>query len=119
MTNDEAVEARTASFLARAREVETLLEGVGEVRWSQWISRAIADVEADRLAGFERVVAGFRGGMGSFNDFVIHPLNGHSVAPEAVDHVNERLMQLTSALVRDARALVTQEPAVTDDRSRP
>ncbi|HHT11593.1 MAG TPA: hypothetical protein GX013_00265 [Propionibacterium sp.] len=103
MTNDQDVEARTASFLAHAREVEAILKEAGEVKWLQWISRAIADVEASRVAGFELVLAGFRGGMGSFNDFVIHPLNGHTVTRDAVEQVNDRLMREASAAVADAR----------------
>jgi uncharacterized protein DUF6966 len=40
--------------------------------------------------------------MGSFNDLVIHPLNGHSVAAQEVGPVNEELDRLRSVMYEDA-----------------
>lgn len=43
--------------------------------------------------------------MGSFNDLVIHPINGHSVATDRLDEVNVRLAELGGAIRREARHL--------------
>jgi hypothetical protein len=43
--------------------------------------------------------------MGSFNDGVIHPINGHKVPDGRIGSVNERLGELRSVIWAEARDL--------------
>lgn len=45
------------------------------------------------------------GGMGSLNDLVIHPRNGHAIEDDEISAVNEELGRLTSAVYSEASAL--------------
>ena len=54
--------------------------------------------------GLKRLLSAY-GGMGSFNDLVIHPVNGHCVAKDEVDRVNHSLAELRSGMYADAKAL--------------
>lgn len=56
--------------------------------------------------GLRRLLGGY-GGMGGFNDLVIHPLNGHAVREADVGRVNTLLDTLRSALHADATALLS------------
>jgi hypothetical protein len=84
------------------RELNTLLTSVGETFWAQWAARA-----ADRIAsgGDFRDVRGVFGGMGSLNDLVIHPANGHAVADDEVAAVNQRLKELREKIYAESQAV--------------
>ena len=77
-------------------EMSTLLDGHGETNWSEW-ARSTADlVEQD---GFDpAIVRRSFGGMGSLNDLVIHPVNGHIIDLAEVDCVNVKLASLRSEI---------------------
>lgn len=73
-----------------------LLDQVSDDWWSSWARRAAA-----RLASGRAVPGDVRsafGGMGSLNDLVIHPANGHEIASDDVDAVNNKLDALRSRI---------------------
>lgn len=82
------------------RELNTLLASVGETFWAQWTARA-----ADRIAagGDPGDVRGAFGGMGSLNDLVIHPANGHSVPEDQVAGANRRLDELRERIYAESQ----------------
>ncbi|MDR6198528.1 hypothetical protein QE374_000437 [Microbacterium sp. SORGH_AS428] len=84
------------------RELNTLLASVGETFWAQWAARA-----ADRIAagGDPGDVRGVFGGMGSFNDLVIHPANGHSVTDDRIVDANRHLDELRERIYAESQAV--------------
>jgi hypothetical protein len=45
------------------------------------------------------------GGMGSFDDLLIHPLNGHSISEEELSVVNEQLSDYRATIWAAGRAM--------------
>jgi hypothetical protein len=86
------------------RTCELLIDS-GDRQWEPWLDAAHRELMAHDAHGLNRLLSGF-GGMDSFNDLVIHPLNGHSVAYQEVDPVNDELDQLRSVMYEDARTLL-------------
>ncbi len=74
--------------LALAALVE-LLERSGEARWRDWAAKYL---EAARESGVVAPeVLGAYGGMGSFNDLLLDPANGHTLEPMEVPWANQLL----------------------------
>lgn len=105
MDQDEADQrySRLLSNLVIARD---LLHGAGVGWWSDWLTTVHAEISAHDAHGLRRLLGRY-GGMGGFNDLVIHPLNGHAVHEADVDRVNRSLDELRSALHADATALLS------------
>jgi hypothetical protein len=101
---DEEFDEKYASLLAAASEASELLRRYGEDRWASWL-----DMDAERIRrgdryGVDHLLTAF-GGMGSLNDLVIHPLNGHNIAEQDLDPVNQRLSALVGTVAHHARGL--------------
>ena len=103
MDRQEADErhVRLLRNLAAARD---LLNSVGEDHWSGWMTTVHAELGSLDAHGLTRLLQAY-GGMGSLNDLVIHPVNGHSIPDADVDRVNHSLAALRAALHEDATAL--------------
>jgi hypothetical protein len=83
-------DAEIADLVSAARTLGDLLRVYGEESWADWVvhdGQRIA--EGDRY-GIDHLLGAF-GGMGSLNDLVIHPMNGHPIAAADVDSVNKQL----------------------------
>ena len=91
-------------LLAVILELQRELHRVGERTWADWLQRAAAQVAGGDSNGVDRIVTAF-GGMGSFNDLVIHPVNGHEVAESDVGEFNLRVARLREHLHGLARDL--------------
>jgi hypothetical protein len=101
---DEAVRLRSA-----LEDLVELLEQVGEDGWAGRLRVAQARLGEGDSRGLQDVLDAVGGpGDGGLNDLVIHPLRGHSVEPEDLDEVNQRLGLLTTTSFRLARRLVRQ-----------
>jgi class 3 adenylate cyclase len=85
MTDKESISLALRAAIAEAVE---LLESVGEEHWA----RILREFRFDGFEG-ERVMVVF-GGMGSFTDLIIDPINGHRVHPDRVAEMNLRLRQV-------------------------
>ena len=81
-----------------------LLAGAGESRWADWMDPVLRELLAHDAHGLDRLLAAF-GGMGSLNDLVITPVNGHQVEVAELAVVNQELDALRSDMYADALAL--------------
>lgn len=100
------MDAEIARLCEMFRRIHTLLDTVGEAHWKTWVERDLRLIECLDAYGLDHFLSAF-GGMGSINDLVIHPMNGHRVNAESVDAVNQELGQLlgdANALARKLRA---------------
>ena len=98
---DEDFDRHFTAFLSAASEASALLRRFGEDRWAGWLETDAARIGRGDRYGLDSLLTAF-GGMGSLNDLVIHPLNGHQVAVDEVDTVNQRLSALVGELWRHA-----------------
>lgn len=78
-------------------EAETLLRRYGEEHWASWLHRDANLLRSGDGFGLEHLMTAF-GGMGSFNDLMLHPLNGHRIREDETRAVNDRLDQLRSGI---------------------
>jgi hypothetical protein len=79
-------------------ELGDLLARVHEDWWASWAEHVSGRL-GDGSAGPDAVRAAF-GGMGSLNDLIIHPINGHTIDDESIDAVNEQLDAARSRIYR-------------------
>ncbi len=90
------------------QEAADLLLSVGELHWGNWLAKNAALISASDFRGVEHVLTAF-GGMGSINDLVIHPMNGHSVNEKQISMVNEKLEALISSVAIKSKKLYNEE----------
>jgi hypothetical protein len=102
---DEAnFDAAYASLLRALDEAVILLNRFNESLWSGRLADDRAKIaNGDRYA-LDHVLQAF-GGMGSFNDLVIHRINGHDIDDREVRAVNDRLSALRTAIWSGAKTL--------------
>ena len=87
-----------------------LLHDADEQHWSRWFRAARRHVNNRDAFGLERILQAY-GGMGSFNDLVIHPQNGHTISPDEIGEVNERLETLRTRIYGAAHQLRREQPS--------
>ena len=95
---------RSARLLANVEQTRELLARVGEGHWESWMGAARRELIAHDAHSLDRLLGAF-GGMGSFNDLVVHPINGHNVTDAEAKAVNIELDRLRDALYEAATAL--------------
>jgi hypothetical protein len=88
-------EAARAELLAAVSALGELLRRYGEQRWAEWVIRDRQRIRDGDAYGIEHLLSAY-GGMGSLNDVVIDPRNGHRIAEQDISAANERLRQLRS-----------------------
>ncbi len=93
---------RLVDAVAETRE---LLVALGEDHWGNWMDAVDRELRAHDAHGLTRLVRAL-GGMGSFNDLVIHPINGHHIEAEGVSEANDKLRTLQSRMYQGACALL-------------
>lgn len=91
-------------LLTNMDRLAALLSGCGETHWAEWIQRDSEKIGRHQRHGLDSLLSTF-GGMGSLNDVLVHPVNGHPIDPNEIDRVNEELGALRSAVYSDASAL--------------
>ncbi|TWH98876.1 hypothetical protein IP90_03274 [Luteimonas cucumeris] len=89
----------------------TLLRSFGEQPWSSWLAKDAATIRNLNLRGVEHFLGAF-GGMGSINDLVICPVNGHKITEQQVDAANNELRSMLSEAAVLARKLYAEESGV-------
>src|SRR4051812_6060754 len=92
------------ALLLTLRDIASILEHVGEERWRSWIVARKVDIESWYEDGVIDLLSGY-GGMGSFNDLVLHPHNGHRLIDSEIATSNERLSALRSTAYQQAMDL--------------
>jgi Domain of unknown function (DUF6966) len=85
-------------------ELETLLGDVGEDFWRDWIRKDLTRIENGDRYALAHFLGAF-GGMGSFSDLVISPMNGHEISEEHIGSSNDRLGVLRSRAWASAKAM--------------
>jgi hypothetical protein len=98
------LEAARAELFRAADALAKLLQDYGEQHWAAWVSRDRQRIQDGDASGIDHLLRAY-GGMGSLNDLIIHPLNGHHIAAEDIDPVNARLTQLSSRVYSAAKRL--------------
>lgn len=91
-------------LLTSLEEVVLLMSQHGEELWSSRIGE-LRERLAEHDANALDLLLGYFGGMGSWNDLVIHPLNGHTVEAEELMEVDERLRVLRGDVWQHAHKL--------------
>ena len=91
-------------LLAALDEAILLLNEAREDFWMQWLERGRRQIADGDAHGLDHLLGAF-GGMGSFNDLVLHPLNQHQGTPEALASANERMWELRGAIYQSCNRL--------------
>ncbi|WP_207885847.1 hypothetical protein [Pseudomonas sp. 30_B] len=81
---------KTTELLNILDELVALLHAAGEMHWAHWLERDACRLRERDFYGVEHFLNAF-GGMGSINDLIIHPENGHRISADEIRNVNERL----------------------------
>ncbi|WCH21106.1 DUF6966 domain-containing protein [Aeromonas salmonicida] len=89
-------------------EAIELLQSVKEKHWITWLAYDAALIEKQDFRGIEHLLSAF-GGMGSINDLVIHPINGHEVQDSTVDKTNRMLQKILGEIWSLAKQLYNDE----------
>jgi hypothetical protein len=91
-------------------DLEQLLLQHGENFWGEWINSVTTRIRNGDGYGPEELL-GFYGGMGSLNDLIICPENGHRIEKEDEAKVNAQLKDLLEQASSIARELLRQHQA--------
>lgn len=105
LVDDREADERYRRLVSNVAEARDLLTRVGEGHWASWMQAVHADLMARDAHGLTRLLRAY-GGMGSFNDVVIHPVNGNAVGHDECDLINQSLASLRTAMHADAQALL-------------
>jgi len=68
-----------------------LLRSCSENHWANWLSKSATLLRRGQFNGIEHFEGAF-GGMGSINDLVLTPINGHTIQESEVVFYNEKLL---------------------------
>lgn len=90
---------------------QSLLASYGEKRWSNWLEKNARLIKNLDLYGVEQLLTAY-GGMGSLNDLVIHPINGHQIKESEINSANEDFEILRTKIYSLAKKLATEEANV-------
>lgn len=100
----EPFEAHAVALVRALAATCSLLRLYGEDFWADRLDRDRQGVERGERHALDHVLAAF-GGMGSLNDLVLHPQNGHAVSPADVEPLNATLMHHVGDIASHARAM--------------
>jgi hypothetical protein len=104
MMTDEQSECERLALIGILDETIAFLRKHGVTHWPESLERSRAFIENRDFRGVEELFSIF-GGMGSFNDVMIDPLNGHSVAESEVARVNDRFQMLKGNIYNSVTTL--------------
>jgi hypothetical protein len=90
---EEDFDQRYQQLLEALADLVALLREYGESAWAAWLDRDRQWIQRGDAYGLEHLLGAF-GGMGSLNDLLLHPANGHPVAPDRIDLINNQLQAL-------------------------
>ncbi len=76
----------------------------GVPSWASWLAKDARLVRNGDYYGVEHLLSAF-GGMGSLNDLVLHPTNGHLIPEADVGRVNKELQAMLGDISGRARKL--------------
>ncbi len=86
----KTLEAAVSELCERLREVVAILHAAEDAAWPDWFEKLLARIEQGKLSAVGDLL-GCYGGMSSFNDLVLTPVNGHRVEADEEYTINNRL----------------------------
>ena len=81
---------KTRELIAELEACSALLKSCSEAHWAAWLDDCASRLQRGDFSGIERFEGAF-GGMGSINDLLLHPINGHTLPESEVDTYNQKL----------------------------
>lgn len=94
------------------QEASILLLTHGEKSWGDWLRIDAQRVRSLDFYGVEHMLSAF-GGMGSINDLVLSPMNGHIIEVKDVANANEKFRNLLGRIYKVAKKLAKEEANAT------
>ncbi|WP_286829408.1 MULTISPECIES: DUF6966 domain-containing protein [Kordiimonas] len=85
-------------LLSDLGRLSDLLNRVKAAFWASKVNKAKQFLDDGHHTAASEEMRSWFGGMGSLNDLVIHPVNGHAVSDKEMDAVNAELANLKSSL---------------------
>lgn len=85
------------ALLLLLADAVSLLEGVGESHWAAWLQGDLTRLNRGDGYAIEHLLGAY-GGMGSINDVVIGPHNGHDISEHDGEAATAELRRLLSAI---------------------
>lgn len=96
------------------QEASTLLLTHGEKLWGDRLRVDAQRVRSLDFYGVEHMLSAF-GGIGSINDLVLSPMNGHNIEEKDVASANEKIQNLLGRIYEVAKKLAKEEANATKD----
>lgn len=75
--------------------------------WATWLAKDAKLIRGGDYYGIEHLLSAF-GGMGSLNDLVLHPANGHLISEADVNRGNDDLQAMLADIGNKARKLARE-----------
>jgi len=88
---------KTTELVTKLEECAAFLRACSEIKWARWLEKSAALLRSGQLSGIDHFNGAF-GGMGSVNDLVLHPINGHTIEESEIDAANEKLKTYFSTI---------------------
>lgn len=96
-------------LLADLDQLSHLLTSVQAEFWAAKVNKVRHHIKAGAYTSASVEMSGWFGGMGSLNDLIIHPTNGHKVTIEQTEALNTELQTLTSSLYHKVETHLREE----------
>ncbi len=101
---------KTQALIETLTELAALLREHGETHWASWVESDAGSIVAGDFFGVTHHLSAY-GGMGSLNDLVLSPMNGHRLEDTQAGRVNDSLSILRSR-ARSLADAISREAAV-------
>ncbi len=89
----------TNKLVKKLEELITHLQLYQEDHWASWMVDARKIILKSDFRGIQKVEGAY-GGMGSFNDLYLHPINNHKIKESEVDNANTKLQTLRTEIFK-------------------
>jgi hypothetical protein len=83
---------KTEALILELEVCAKLLRSCSEDHWAKWLEKSAAYLKQGQFRGIDHFEGAF-GGMGSINDLVLTPINGHTINESEVDFYNNKMRE--------------------------
>ena len=83
---------KTEELILELEACANLLRSCSESHWAKWLEKSVAYLKKGQFRGIEHFEGAF-GGMGSINDLVLTPINGHILKESDADTYNNKMRE--------------------------